>query len=255
MSFFRQEPLSDDYYECHNTGTLTRGYYLVQQVDNDHSTTAHPTLSKIGNIFSTTTTVPSSTESATDTTDRATEEPFIMTDDQAARYEAYGYSHPPPPKQQPPDYYAMINPTDLEYSVPKSPPVPAINIYDTPTQQEDDYVYPYAQIPGAKESSQESKHEDSIGDLCEEVLQLVEKGTYEVDPQLAFVVQTQKRRQMVKEGHYQLPPPRAVDDDDVVEKEKEGHMTGGTGSGRRHNPYQSLDHTQLAENTYYTVMK
>ena len=41
----------------------------------------------------------------------------------------------------------------------------------------------------------------------------------------------------------------------VVEKEKEGHMTGGTGSGRRHNPYQSLDHTQLAENTYYTVMK
>ena len=229
--------MSDDYYECHNPGTLIQGYYLVKQVDSDQSTSAHPTLSKIGNIFN--------------TTDGATEGRLCLSDDQVAQYEAYGYSHPPPPKQQLPDYYTMTKPSDFGYSVPKGPPVSATNIYDTPTPQEDDYAYAYVQIPGTKESSQETKEEDTIGDLSKEVLQLVENGVYEVDPQLAFVVQTEKRRQMVNEGHYQLPTPQVVDgDSDAVEKEIQG-----AGSGQRHNPYQSIDSTQLAENTYYTVMK
>ena len=232
--------MSDDYYECHNPGTLTQGSYLVKQVQSGQSTSAHPTLSKIGNIFNTTA-----------DTDGATEGRLCLSDDQVAQYEACGYSHPPPPKQELPHYYTVTNPSDFGYSVPKGPPVPATNIYDTPTQQEDDYAYTYVQIPGTKESSQETKEEDTIDNPCEEVLQLVENGMYEVDPQLAFVVQTEKRRQMVNEGHYQLPPARVVDEDgDAVEKEVQG-----TGSGQRHNPYMSLDSTQLAENTYSTIMK
>lgn len=253
---------SDDDSYKHSTKHVPRivaaGYRFVQQVEDKESSSA-ATLSKLGNIFNTV----SSSQEEDDSV--SPDKCQLSADDyyDCAQFDDHNYSLVTSPQLSSPPYHLGL--TDHGYSIPKKPPVLAVtaeNVYDTPVPSRSacDHAYAYATMHDVSEQPCQETHTKTTENFCEEVIQLVHQGNYEVDPQLAFIVQTERRRKMLENGHYQLPQSPAIASFSGGGKEEKHHNEKRdkveSEPPRRFNPYQSIDRSALAEdNSYYTMVK